>query len=96
MRIGVTVKGEMEEYILSETEKTGLSQAMVLYNLAMQGMEYKKALSTMSVMAAALQDTSRRGTIKEDPGSRDCDNCKFNDDCSEIERENCRGDYFET
>ena len=32
---------------------------------------------------------------KDSTDSRDCENCKFKDDCSDIERENCNSDYYE-
>lgn len=51
----MTVKGELEEYVIAESAKTGLSNAMVLYMLAAQGYEYKKANNTLAALTNTLQ-----------------------------------------
>lgn len=55
LRITATVKGELESYVNEQIEKTGFSSAQCLVNLALQGMEYKQALSTMGTFAKALE-----------------------------------------
>lgn len=65
MRVTVTVKGDMEDYILEEEKRTGLSQAMLVYNLASQGLEYKKAINSLSVMALSLKEERKKKMLEE-------------------------------
>lgn len=60
MRITVTAKGELEEYIKQQMEKTGLSAGMICCNLAFAGMEYKEGLRSFSVLAKAVQDMEKQ------------------------------------
>lgn len=55
MRITVTAKGDLEEYIKREMGKNGLSAGLVCLNLALAGKEYKEGLKSFSVLAAALE-----------------------------------------
>lgn len=64
MRITVTVRGDLEDYIKSEVERNGLSAGMVCLNLALAGKEYKESLKNFSVLAAALQTKSRNEEVK--------------------------------
>lgn len=56
MRITCTVRGDLEVYVKEQMEKTGLSAAMVMLQLAIQGMDYKQAVASMTVLSAALRD----------------------------------------
>jgi hypothetical protein len=58
MRITVTAKGDLEEYIKQEMERNGLSAGLVCLNLALAGKEYKESLKSFSVLATALQNQS--------------------------------------
>lgn len=55
MKVVVTIRGELEEYIKAEAEKTGLSNAMVTYILATQGWEYKKALNSVNEISKQIK-----------------------------------------
>lgn len=61
MRITVTLKDgcELDSYIKEQVEKTGLSSAQCMMNIALQGLEYKQALNTMGTLAKALQEQSK-------------------------------------
>jgi len=52
MRITVTVRGDLEEYLTEQSSKTGLSTAMIMYNLAVQGWEYKKSIDAIAKLGA--------------------------------------------
>lgn len=54
MRITVVAKGELEEYIQHEMERTGLSAGMTCLQLALAGMEYKQSIRGLSAFASAL------------------------------------------
>lgn len=56
MRITVTAKAELEEYIQSEMVKTGLAAGTITYFLAMDGMNYRKAMQ----MAGKMDDFMKR------------------------------------
>lgn len=56
MKLTVTIKGELEEFVIEQVKKTGKSNAMTVVDLAFQGMEYKQGLKSMAVLAAALED----------------------------------------
>lgn len=56
MRITVIAKGDLEEYIQKDMQRTGLSAGMTCYNLARFGMRYEEGLKSMSVFASALRD----------------------------------------
>ena len=56
MRITVTARGDLEEYIKKEMDKNGLSAGMVCLNLALAGKEYKESIKSFSVLAAALEN----------------------------------------
>ena len=58
MRITVTAKGDLEQYIKREMERNGLSAGLVCLNLALAGKEYKESIKSFSVLAAALQNQS--------------------------------------
>lgn len=64
MRITVTVRGDLEDYIKNEVERNGLSAGMVCLNLALAGKEYKESLKSFSVLAAALQTKGRNEEFK--------------------------------
>lgn len=55
MRINVTLKGELEDYVKKEMERTGDAGGTICKSLCDAGMEYKSALKTMSVLAATLE-----------------------------------------
>lgn len=61
MRVTVIAKGDLENFILREMEKTGLSAGMTCLNLALSGMKYEDGLKSMSVLAAALDNQMRKG-----------------------------------
>lgn len=56
MRITVTARGDLEEYIKREMDRNGLSAGMVCLNLALAGKEYKESIKSFSVLAAALEN----------------------------------------
>lgn len=56
MRVTVTVRGDLEKYVLAESDKTGLSSAMVLMNLALSGLEYKESLNSFIKIASVLDN----------------------------------------
>lgn len=56
MRITVTAKAELEEFIKLEMEKTGLAAGTITYFLAMDGMNYRKAMQ----MAGKMDDFLKR------------------------------------
>lgn len=56
MRITVTAKGDLEQYIKREMERNGLSAGLVCLNLALAGKEYKESIKSFSVLAAALEN----------------------------------------
>lgn len=62
MKVVVTIRGELEEYIQAEAEKTGLSNAMVTYILATQGWEYKKALNGLTEITKQIKKTEGERT----------------------------------
>lgn len=62
MKVVVTIRGELEEYIQAEAEKTGLSNAMVTYILATQGWEYKKALNGLTEITRQIKKTEGERT----------------------------------
>lgn len=55
MRITVTAKGDLEDYIKKEMKKNGLSAGMVCLNLALAGKEYKEGIRGFSAFAEILQ-----------------------------------------
>ena len=55
MKLTVTIKGELEDYVLEQVKKTGKSNAMTVVDLAFQGMEYKQGIKSMAVLAAAVE-----------------------------------------
>lgn len=55
MKVAVTIRGELEDYIKAESEKTGLTTAMVIYMLATQGWEYKKALNGLTEITRQIK-----------------------------------------
>lgn len=61
MRVTVTIRGELEEYIQEQSEKTGLTTAMIVYMLATQGWEYKKALNSMNEITRQMQKAEIKG-----------------------------------
>lgn len=68
MKLTVTIKGDLEKFVLELAEKTGKSNAMTVVDLAFQGMEYKQGLKSMAVLAAALEDEKMK---KSSSGSVD-------------------------
>ena len=64
MRITVTAKGDLEEYIKREMNRNGLSAGLVCLNLALAGKEYKESIKSFSVLAAALENMGDKG-VKE-------------------------------
>ena len=56
MRITVTARGDLEEYIKKDMDQNGLSAGMVCLNLALAGKEYKESIKSFSVLAAALKN----------------------------------------
>lgn len=67
MRITVTARGDLEEYIKREMEKNGLSAGMVCLNLALAGKEYKESIKSFSVLAAALENMGdSKGELKSE------------------------------
>lgn len=65
MRITVTAKGDLEEYIKREMERNGLSAGLVCLNLALAGKEYKESIKSFSVLAAALENMDDSKGVKE-------------------------------
>lgn len=61
MRVTVTARGDLEKFVQREIERTGMSAAMVVLNLAVAGMEYKEGLKSFSVLAAALENMESKG-----------------------------------
>ena len=59
MRLSVTLKGMLEQYVVEQSKITGISQSQTLVNLAMQGLEYKEGLNSMKVLAKALEEQSK-------------------------------------
>lgn len=59
MKLTVTVKGDLEDFVLAQSQRSGKSNAMVVADLAYQGMEYKQSLQTMAVLAAAVDRENR-------------------------------------
>lgn len=70
LRITVTVKGELEEFVREEMERLGEAAGTVCKQLCQQGMEYKKSLRTMSVLAAAIEKQQPLPQIKKDGESK--------------------------
>lgn len=62
MKVTVTIKGELEEYIKEQSDKTGLTTAMVTYILATQGWEYKQALNGLSEITRQIKKTEGERT----------------------------------
>lgn len=56
MRITISAKGDVENYIQREIERTGMSASMIALNLVISGLEYKEGLKSFSVLAAALEN----------------------------------------
>ena len=66
IRVNVTVKGEMEDYVKKEMERTGDAAGTVCKNLCDFGMAYKQGLASMAVLAATLeQENAKNATRKE-------------------------------
>lgn len=63
MKLTVTIKGELEDYVLEQVKKTGKSNAMTVVDLAFQGMEYKQGLKSMAVFAAAIEDEQKKKAV---------------------------------
>lgn len=63
MKVTSTIKGDLEKYVIEESNRTGMSNAMVMVQLALQGMEYKQGLKSLVVLSAALeQEASKEKT----------------------------------
>jgi len=56
IRLTVTVKGDIEEYIKKESERTGLSMANVCYNLAVAGYDYKRGLDSLCNLSFIINE----------------------------------------
>lgn len=63
MRITVVAKGELEDYIKEQMERTGMAAGAITRELAQAGMEYRRGLSTFAKLAAVLesQEPERKG-----------------------------------
>lgn len=70
MRITVTAKGDLEEYIKREMEKSGLSAGFVCLNLALAGKEYKETIKSFSVLAAALEKDTNDNKGESESGKK--------------------------
>lgn len=66
MRITVTVKGELEEYIKNDVLKNGISAGQSCLNLAIAGKEYKESLKSFSMLARALQTPIASNELEEE------------------------------
>lgn len=55
MRVTITIKGELEEYVKEEMARSDEPAGTVCKMLCDQGMEYKRGLKTMAAFAAAIQ-----------------------------------------
>jgi hypothetical protein len=61
MRITVTVRGDLEEYLTEQSTKTGLSASMIMYNLAIQGWEYKRSIDAIAKLGSmAMKETESK------------------------------------
>lgn len=47
----VTIKGELEQYVKEQMERTGESAGSTIRQLADFGMEFRRGLSTFAIMA---------------------------------------------
>lgn len=60
IKVTSTVKGDLEKFVLEESNRTGLSNAAVMVQLALQGMEYKQGLKSLVVLSAALEEENSK------------------------------------
>lgn len=58
MRSTVNIRGDLEKYVLRQSEISGMTVPNIIVNLAFSGMEYKEGLKSFSVLAAALENLS--------------------------------------
>lgn len=60
IKVTSTLKGDLEKYVIEESARTGLSNAGVMVQLALQGMEYKQGLKSLVVLSAALEEENSK------------------------------------
>lgn len=55
LRITVTAKAELEDYIKEQIDKTGMGAGTITYFLAMDGLNYRKAIDAVGRMDEVLK-----------------------------------------
>lgn len=59
VKVTSTLRGDIEKFVTEESERTGFSTAVVMVQLAIQGMEYKQGLKSLVTLTAALESESK-------------------------------------
>lgn len=59
VKVTSTLRGDIEKYVMEESERTGFSTAVVMVQLAIQGMEYKQGLRSLVTLTAALENDNK-------------------------------------
>lgn len=73
MRVNVTVKGLLENYLIEQHKLTGLSYSMLMYNLATAGLQNAQVVTALGDLAKMMNDYKSTVTAQLPPAGGDGD-----------------------